>query len=64
MGHGENLRMLTPTFAKVVVLDSGFCVLKGNAEPKKRGLYAAAGLIKKYRYWLRFRGDKIQRTFG
>jgi Transposase IS4 len=32
--------------AKVVVLDSGFCVLKGIIELQKRGVFAAA-LIKK-----------------
>jgi hypothetical protein len=36
--------------AKVVVLDSGFCVLQGIVELKKRGVFAAA-LIKKCRYW-------------
>jgi hypothetical protein len=36
--------------AKVVVLDSGFCVLQGIVELKKRGVFAAA-LIRKRRYW-------------
>ena len=34
---------------KLVVLDSGFCVLQGLVELKKKGVYAHA-LIKK-RYW-------------
>ena len=38
---------------KVVVLDSGFCVLKGVVELKKRGVFAAA-LIKKRRYWPKY----------
>ena len=36
--------------SKVVVLDSGFCVLKGIIELRKRGVFAGA-LIKKRRYW-------------
>ena len=35
---------------RVVVLDSGFCVLKALVELKKVGVFAAA-LIKKRRYW-------------
>ena len=35
---------------KYVVLDSGFCILKGIIELKKRGVYACA-LIKKRRFW-------------
>ena len=35
---------------KVVVLDSGFCVLQALIEVKKKGLFAAA-VIKKWRYW-------------
>ena len=34
----------------VVILDSGFCVLRGIIELKKRGVYASA-LIKKCKYW-------------
>ena len=33
-----------------IILDSGFCVLKGLVELRRRGLYACA-LIKKRRYW-------------
>ena len=35
---------------KLVVLDSGFCVLQGLVELKKKGVYAHA-LVKKRRYW-------------
>jgi hypothetical protein len=35
---------------RVVILDSGFCVLKGIVELFKRGVYAGA-VIKKRRYW-------------
>lgn len=38
---------------KVVILDSGFCVLKGLIELKKVGGYAGA-IIKKRRYWPRY----------
>ena len=45
---GLLLRVLEPIFAKgmVVILDSGFCVLRGNIELKKRSVYESA-LIKK-----------------
>jgi hypothetical protein len=44
---------------KVVILDSGFCVLKGLIELKKQGIYASA-VIKKRRYWPKHvPGDKI-----
>ena len=44
---GLLLHVLEPIFAKgmTVILDSGFCVLKGIIELKKRGVYASA-LIK------------------
>ena len=35
---------------RVVILDSGFCVMKGIVELYKRGVYAGA-VIKKRRYW-------------
>lgn len=38
---------------KVVILDSGFCVLKGLVELRKKGIFAAA-LIKKRRYWPKY----------
>ena len=44
---GLLLHMLEPIFTRgnVVILDSGFCMLKGIVELKKRGVYASA-LIK------------------
>ena len=36
-----------------VILDSGFCVLKGLIELRKRGVFASA-LIKKRWYWPRY----------
>ena len=39
------------TLGKYVVLDSGFFILKGIIELKKRGFYACA-LIKKRWFWL------------
>ena len=41
---GLLLRMLTPIFHKgyVVILDSGFCVLKGIIELRKKGVFASA----------------------
>jgi hypothetical protein len=36
--------------ARYIVLDSGFCVLKGIIELRKNGLFGCA-LIKKRRYW-------------
>ena len=62
---GLLLRMLTPIFHKgyVVILDSGFCVLKGIIELRKKGVFASA-LIKKRRYWPKFiRGDNIKAHF-
>ena len=46
------LRMCKPIYStgKVVVLDSGFCVLKGIIKLAECGVYAAAQ-IKKRRYW-------------
>lgn len=35
---------------KVVILDSGFCVLQGLVELKKKGIFASA-VIKKRRFW-------------
>ena len=48
---------------KLVILDSGFCVLQGLIELRKVGVFAAA-LIKKRRYWPKYvQGDKIDRHF-
>ena len=59
------LRMLRPIFgtAKVVILDSGFCVLKALIELRKNGVYASA-VVKKRRYWPTLvPGDAIDAKF-
>lgn len=63
--HGKTvgllLRLCKPLYATgcVVILDSGFCVLKGIIELLKNGVFASA-LIKKRRYWPRYvDGDAI-----
>ena len=64
-GNDPLLCILQPIFTKgyVVVLDSGFCVLMGIVELKKRGVYASA-LIKKCRYWPKYiKGDDIKSHF-
>ena len=49
---------------KLVVLDSGFCVLQGLVELKKLGVFAHA-LIKKHRYWPKHvKGDDIIQHFA
>jgi hypothetical protein len=58
--------MCKPIFhsGKVVILDSGFCVLQGIIELKKVGVFAAA-LIKKRRYWPKHvDGDGINAHFA
>ena len=49
---GLILRMCEPIFStgKCVVVDSGFCVLKGITALLEFGVYAAA-LVKKRKYW-------------
>ena len=49
---GLLLRMLRPIFgtAKVVILDSGFCVLKALIALRENGVFASS-VIKKRRYW-------------
>ena len=48
---------------RVVVLDSGFCVLSALIALKKVGVFAAGALIKKRRYWPKHvPGDKIDET--
>ena len=49
---GLLLRLCQSLFqtGKVVILDSGFCVLQALVELKKMGVYASA-LVKKRRYW-------------
>ena len=62
---GLLLRVLEPIFAKgmVVILNSGFCVLRGIIELKKRGVYASA-LIKKRKYWPKhIKGAEIKAHF-
>ena len=45
------------------MLDSGFCVLQGIVELRKRGVFGAA-LIKKRRYWPKhIEGDRIKAHF-
>lgn len=49
---------------KVIVLDSGFCVLKGLTELRQKGIFAAA-LIKKRRYWPKYiEGDNNNMHFA
>ena len=49
---------------KVVILDSGFCVLEGLIELKKVGVFAGA-LIKKCHYWPKHvNGDMIGSHFS
>ena len=48
----------------VVIMDSGFCVTKGLAELRKKGLFGAA-LIRKRRYWPEnIKGDAIDAHFA
>ena len=48
------LRLTEPIFdtGKIIILDSGFCVLDAVIALKKRGVFASA-LVKKRRYWPR-----------
>eukprot|EP00549_Striatella_unipunctata_P017315 CAMPEP_0118690650 /NCGR_PEP_ID=MMETSP0800-20121206/10236_1 /TAXON_ID=210618 ORGANISM="Striatella unipunctata, Strain CCMP2910" /NCGR_SAMPLE_ID=MMETSP0800 /ASSEMBLY_ACC=CAM_ASM_000638 /LENGTH=192 /DNA_ID=CAMNT_0006588329 /DNA_START=370 /DNA_END=947 /DNA_ORIENTATION=- len=49
---------------KIVILDSGFCVLQGLLSFVKHGVFAAA-LIKKQKYWPKYiRRDEIQQDFS
>ena len=41
------------TTGKVVILDSGFCVLRAIIELRKKGVFASA-LIKKRKYWPKY----------
>ena len=59
------LRLTKPIWgsSKVVVLDSGFCVLKGIVELWEKDIFAAA-LIKKCHYWLKVvKGEDIKEYF-
>ena len=47
-----------------MVLDSGFCVLKGIVELKKHSVYAST-LIKKWKYWpIYIMGELIKEHFN
>ena len=62
---GLLLRVLEPIFARghVIILDSGFSVLKGIVELRKHAVYASA-LIKKRKYWPKYiKGDAIKQPF-
>ena len=63
---GLLLRLTKSLFfsGKVVILDSGFCVLQALIELKKKGVFATA-VIKKRRYWPRYcPGYSIAQHFG
>ena len=48
---------------RLVILDSGFCVLKGIVALAKKGVFASA-LIKKRRYWPKYiNGEEIKEHF-
>ena len=62
---GMLLRLTRPIWGggKVLVLDSGFCILQAIIELKKKGVFAAS-LIKKQRYWPKYiNGDAIIQHF-
>ena len=62
---GLLLRCMKSYFAsgRYVILDSGFCVLKGIIELRKRGVFSCA-LIKKRRYWpTKVPGQQMQDHF-
>ena len=59
------LRLTEPIFntGKIIILDSGFCVLEAVIALKKKGIFASA-LVKKRRYWPKYiAGDKIKEDF-
>ena len=63
---GLLLHMLSPIFnlGFMVILDSGFCVLKAIIELRKKGVFASA-LIKKRRYWPKYiHGEEIKEHFA
>jgi hypothetical protein len=62
---GLLLRLTRPIWnsGRVVVLDSGFCVIQAIVELKKKGVHSAA-LIKKRRYWPKYiLGETIKEHF-
>ena len=63
---GLCLRLTKPIHGtgNVVVMDSGFCVLKAIIELRKAGVFSSA-LIKKRRYWPRYiKGQEIKDHFA
>ena len=63
---GLLLHMLAPIFnlGFMVILNSGFCVLKAIIELHKKGVFASA-LIKKQHYWLKYiHGEEIKEHFA
>ena len=58
-------RMIKRYFATggYVILDSGFCVLKGLIQLRKKGMFACA-VIKKRRYWPFMMEDNFGRLEG
>ena len=62
---GLLLRMTKPIWntGRLVILDSGFCVLNGIVALAKKGVFASA-LIKKRRYWPKYiKGEEIKEHF-
>ena len=62
---GTILRCTRPIWncAKVVIMDSSFCVPKGLVELRKKGVFGAA-LIKKRKYWTEnIKGDATDAHF-
>ena len=62
---GLLLRMTKPIWntGRLVILDSGFCVLNGLIALAKKGIFASA-LIKKRRYWPKYiKGEEIKEHF-
>ena len=62
---GLILRMMKTIWhsSRVVIMDSGFCVLKGLVELAKRGVYGST-VVKKRRYWPKYiNGDEIDQYF-
>ena len=50
--------------SRVVIMDSGFCVLRGIIELAKKRVYGSA-VIKKIRYWTKYiNGDAIKQPFA
>ena len=64
VGSLLHLLLLIFNLGKMVILDSGFCVLKGIVELQKNGVYTSA-LIKTRRYWLKYiHGEDIKSHFA